>query len=168
MNRAFLVVLLAAAATAAVISNEVPDVVEVPSADEVADVDVDEIPEVVVADMDELTDAVELTDEAVELQTATVTRQNLSQGNITSADTRVVNRVYRARGTEGQTKVRNVRIRTKRQISAIRVSRVGDSQNATPSIVRGGVGNSFVIIRIQSAVGRGYNYRVEVYVKKSA
>ncbi|KAJ8710721.1 hypothetical protein PYW08_009236 [Mythimna loreyi] len=157
MKSALLVVLLAAAATAAVVSIEEPDVVEVPDVDQVADVD--EIAEVFETDFDELND---------EADKLTATRNNLSLGDITSGDSRVVNRVYRASATEGQSKVRNIRIRTKRQISAIRVTRVGDSQNATPSIVRGGVGNSFVIIRIQSAVGRGYNYRVEVYVKKTA
>nr|AEA76320.1 HMG176 isoform F [Mamestra configurata] len=163
MKSALLVVLLAVAASAAVVSHDVPDVLVVP---DVADVDMNEIPEVIVTDVDELTEAVELIDEAEEPeQTAVATRRNLNQGSIGSGDRLVYNSEVRANGVAGHFHVRDIRINTNRRVSAIRVNRVGASQNATPSIIGGGIGSSFVTIRIRSAVGRGYHYRIQVYVR---
>ena len=71
-------VLIAAAATAAVVSNDVPDVVELPAE---ADVDVDEVPQVVVTDVLELTDLADVTDASEE--TAVATRRNLNVGTPT-------------------------------------------------------------------------------------
>ncbi|KAJ8710722.1 hypothetical protein PYW08_009237 [Mythimna loreyi] len=164
MKSALLVVLLAAAATAAVVSNEVPDVVELSHVDEVADLD--EIPGALVTYTDELKDAVELTDEVEEpAQTAVESRRNLNQGTLTAQDTLIFDHELELEGIPGVAMMRTILINARQPISVIRVNRVGPSQNAIPSITAGGIGNTFVLITIESARGRGFHYRFQVYVR---
>ncbi|KAJ8710151.1 hypothetical protein PYW07_009517 [Mythimna separata] len=136
MKSLVLVVLLAVAATAAVVGNEEPDVVMVP-------------------DVVEDSELAGVTD-----------RRNLNVGN-TSNSVRIFNQQVRANGIANRVLTRNVQVRAPsgRRIAAIRVNRIGASQNARPTIASGGIGNTQVTIRITSARGRGYNYRIEVFAR---
>ncbi|KAJ8710718.1 hypothetical protein PYW08_009233 [Mythimna loreyi] len=179
MKSALLVVLLAAAATAAVVGNEVPDVVRVPDimglpdaveeydmhdGDEVAYAGVYEMPDVFVSDSDELIVEGELPAEAVE--PAADTWPIVDQKSISSrSEVRVHNTEYRANGVPGHFWVRDIRVNTNRRISRIRITRLGAAQGASANIIAGGVGSFTVTIRIRSAVGRGYAYRIEIWVR---
>ncbi|KAJ8710152.1 hypothetical protein PYW07_009518 [Mythimna separata] len=164
MKSALLVVLLAAAATAEVISNEVPDV------DQVADVDVDEISEVFVTDVDELTDEAQLFDEIEQpMQTAVDSRRrNLNLGNITDEDIVVYDEVFQLDGIPGVSMMRSYLANARRPITAIRVTCLSASQTAIPGVTHGGLGNIFALITIQTAVGLGFHYRIQVYVRQFA
>ncbi|XP_045455758.1 uncharacterized protein LOC123665508 [Melitaea cinxia] len=48
-------------------------------------------------------------------------------------------------------------------ISSINATEVGARQLPTAYILRGGLGANNVTIRIQSAIGRGYNYSIRIY-----
>ncbi|KAJ8710155.1 hypothetical protein PYW07_009521 [Mythimna separata] len=179
MKSALLVVLLAAAATAAVISNEVPDVVRVPDVadvDEVADVDPYEVPEAFVSETNELIDPAELPAQARVAQTEgelndevaqyeAGSRSDLDQDSVGFRNTRVFNGEYRVNGIAGRVQERTVRVTTNRRISLVRLTRIGAAQGATVTITAGGVGNTSVSVRMRSAVGRGYHFRIEVFVR---
>ncbi|KAJ8710731.1 hypothetical protein PYW08_009246 [Mythimna loreyi] len=47
-------------------------------------------------------------------------------------------------------------------ITAIRVNRIGNSQNARPSIRAGGLWHEFVTIRILGARGQGFDYNIYI------
>ncbi|KAJ8710156.1 hypothetical protein PYW07_009522 [Mythimna separata] len=173
MKSALLVMLLAAAATAAVISNEVPDVVRVP---DVADVDVYEKPEAFVFDSNELIDPAELPAEARVEQTEgelndevaqyeAGSRSDLDQDSVGFRNTRIFNGEFRATGIAGRIQERTIRVSSNRRISIIRITRIGAAQGASVAIIAGGVGHTSVTIRIRSAVGRGYHFRIEVFVR---
>ncbi|KAJ8710154.1 hypothetical protein PYW07_009520 [Mythimna separata] len=179
MKSALLVVLLAAAATAAVISNEVPDVVRVPDvADvgEVADVEAYELPEALVSETNELIDPADLpadarvaqpkgdlNDEVAQYEAGS--RSDLDQDSVGFRNTRVFSGEYRVNGIAGRIQERIVRVTTNRAISLVRLTRIGAAQGSTVTITTGGVGSTSVSVRIRSAVGRGYHFRIEVFVR---
>ncbi|KAJ8710149.1 hypothetical protein PYW07_009515 [Mythimna separata] len=182
MKSLVLVVLLAVAATAAVVGNEEPDVVMMPDVaedSELAEIVGNEEPDVVILpDMgedwelptevgNEEPDVIRVPDMDEGSELAEIaSRRNLNLGTISGSST-VFNQIIRADGVANRILVRNVQVRVSgsRRITAIRVNRIGASQNATPSVVNGGIGNNHITIRITSARSRGYNYRVEVFAR---
>ncbi|KAJ8710157.1 hypothetical protein PYW07_009523 [Mythimna separata] len=175
MKSALLVVLLAAAATAAVISNEVPDVVRVPDVADVGEVAY-EMPDALVFDSNELIDPAELPAEARVAQIEGVlndeiaqyeadSRSDLDQDSVGFRNTRIFNGEFRATGIAGRIQERTIRVSSNRRISIIRITRIGAAQGASVAIIAGGVGHTSVTIRIRSAVGRGYHFRIEVFVR---
>uniref|UniRef100_A0A2A4JGD8 Salivary secreted peptide n=1 Tax=Heliothis virescens TaxID=7102 RepID=A0A2A4JGD8_HELVI len=96
--------------------------------------------------------------------TAVATRRNISVGTI--GNSRLLARTAHIRGAvAGARHVQDITFRTNSavRITAIRVRHVGTVQGATSAIRSGGVGSTFVTIRLQSAIGRGYHYTIEVY-----
>ncbi|CAH0696316.1 unnamed protein product [Spodoptera exigua] len=149
MKSLLLVVMLAAAASAAIVSQ---DIAEAPDA-------IVEYEEILYIDEAEVA-AVEALSGGVEIET----RRNLSVGTI--GNSRLLTTRYQARGAVPNTViVQNIvfNFPASIRIAAIRVTRMGASQNTTPSIVYGGLNRNFVTIRLQSARGRGYNYRIQIY-----
>ncbi|XP_035451757.2 probable salivary secreted peptide isoform X1 [Spodoptera frugiperda] len=150
MKSLFLVVLLAAAATAAIVSQ---DVAEAPEG-------VVEYEEILYSDEAEMAEVEEAGSRSMEIES----RRNLSVGTI--GNSRLLANTQHIRGAVANTIiVQNITFNfaSSIRIAAIRVTRVGASQNATPSIVSGGLNRNFVTIRITSARGRGYNYRIQIY-----
>ncbi|KAF9411567.1 hypothetical protein HW555_009639 [Spodoptera exigua] len=149
MKSLLLVVLLAAVASAAIVSQ---DIAEAPEA-------VVEYEEVLYIDEAEVAE-IEAGSRSVEIES----RRNLSVGTI--GNSRLLVTSQHIRGAIANTIiVQNITFNfaASIRISAIRVTRVGASQNATPSIASGGLNRNFVTIRLQSARGRGYNYRIQIY-----
>ncbi|XP_063897589.1 uncharacterized protein LOC126055619 [Helicoverpa armigera] len=96
--------------------------------------------------------------------TAVATRTNISVGTI--GNSRLIARSVHVQNAVAKARhVRDISFRSDDpiKISAIRVTHVGSVDGATSSIKSGGVGNSFVVIRLQTAVGRGYHYTIEIY-----
>ncbi|KAJ8710725.1 hypothetical protein PYW08_009240 [Mythimna loreyi] len=152
MKSLIFVVLLAVAIKAAVFENKLSGVVEVPDgADETKVRDEGD-------EMEEL-------DEVGELELFGITdRRNLTAG--TTSGGIVFNRKVRANAIANQIHSINVPVNTgSRRITGIRVNRIGPSQNANPSIALGGIGLNHVTIRITSARGRGFQYKVIVYAR---
>ncbi|XP_050552307.1 probable salivary secreted peptide isoform X2 [Spodoptera frugiperda] len=149
MKSLLLVVLLAAAATAAIVHQ---DITEAPEG-------IVEYEEILYNDEAEVAE-VEAGSRSVEIES----RRNLSVGTI--GNSRLLANTQHIRGAVANTIiVQNITFNfaSSIRIAAIRVTRVGASQNATPSIVSGGLNRNFVTIRITSARGRGYNYRIQIY-----
>ncbi|XP_050552309.1 probable salivary secreted peptide [Spodoptera frugiperda] len=149
MKSLLLVVLLAAAATAAIVHQDVTDAPEA----------VVEYEEILYSDEAEVAE-VEAGSRSVEIES----RRNLSVGTI--GNSRLLANTQHTRNAVANTIiVQNITFNfaSSIRIAAIRVTRVGASQNATPSIVSGGLNRNFVTIRITSARGRGYNYRIQIY-----
>nr|XP_021197663.2 uncharacterized protein LOC110381636 isoform X2 [Helicoverpa armigera]XP_049701583.1 uncharacterized protein LOC110381636 isoform X2 [Helicoverpa armigera]XP_049701584.1 uncharacterized protein LOC110381636 isoform X3 [Helicoverpa armigera] len=142
MKSLLLVMLLAAAAAASYVHS-----------------DTAEAPEMTVTY--EEVDGSTVTDEPV---TAVALRNNISVGTI--GNSRLLARSAHIRGAvAGGRWVQDITYRTNSavRITAIRVRHVGTPQGATSRITSGGVGSTFVTIRLQSAVGRGYHYTIEIY-----
>ncbi|KAJ8710726.1 hypothetical protein PYW08_009241 [Mythimna loreyi] len=152
MKSLVLVVLLAVAVKAAVFENKLSGVVEVP----------DETDKMEVVDQ---VDDMEQLDEVGELELFGITdRRNLTAG--TTAGLPVFNREVRANAIANLEVYRNVPVNIgSLRITGIRVNRIGPSQDATPTIALGGIGFNHVTIRITSARGRGFHYRVIVYAR---
>ncbi|XP_022834172.1 probable salivary secreted peptide isoform X1 [Spodoptera litura] len=149
MKSLLVVVLLAAAASAAIVSQ---DIAEAPEA-------VITYESIMYSDDAEVAE-IEAGSKSVEIES----RRNLSVGTI--GNSRLLANTQHIRGAIANTiLVHNATFNfaSSIRIAAIRVTRVGASQNATPSIVSGGLNRNFVTIRITSARGRGFNYRIQIY-----
>uniref|UniRef100_A0A2A4JGY6 Uncharacterized protein n=1 Tax=Heliothis virescens TaxID=7102 RepID=A0A2A4JGY6_HELVI len=143
MRSLLLVILLAAAATAFCFNT-----------------DMAEAPEMVVTYED--VDAMTVADLPL---TAVAKGSNINVG-IIGGRTRLLARSAHIRsGIPGTKHVRDITFSTDNpiRITAIRVTHVGSLEGATSAIQSGGVGSGYVTIRLQSAVGHGYHYNIEIY-----
>ncbi|KAJ8710723.1 hypothetical protein PYW08_009238 [Mythimna loreyi] len=96
------------------------------------------------------------------------TRSNLNIGKISKGDKLLTNGTYIKKPCPDKVHVQDIVIKgsTKLEITAIKVTEVGETQNGEASIKEGGVGKNFVVIRLQSAKGCGYHYVTEVWGAK--
>ncbi|XP_063897496.1 uncharacterized protein LOC110381634 [Helicoverpa armigera] len=139
MKSLLVVMLLAAAATAASIDSEIPEVV----------VTYEDINDTDVADV---------------TTTAVASRNNINVGVI--GNSRLLSRTHHVRsGIPGHRHIQDITFRANNglRFTAIRVTHYGNYQGASAGIRSGGVGSTVVTIRLQSRVHFGYQYRIELY-----
>ncbi|XP_022834177.1 uncharacterized protein LOC111361947 [Spodoptera litura] len=148
MKSLLLVVLLAAAASAAIVSQ---DIAEVPEA-------VVTYESIMYSDDAEVAE-VEAGSRSVEIES----RRILNLGNIGNSRLLAKSNHVR-RGKPNVTYVQNVTFRTgSHLITAIHITHIGPMQGSRASIIAGGLNRNFVTIKLQSARGRGYNFRIRIY-----
>ncbi|KAJ8710730.1 hypothetical protein PYW08_009245 [Mythimna loreyi] len=147
MNSLLLVTLIAAAAVASVVSNKVsePEVDKVVKETELEEFEYDEF--------------------GVPLRTVPASRQNLNVG-IVGPDDRLISRTtFSAAAAQFIIHSPDLTIRGAEytNITSVQVTRVGNTQNAIPTIKAGGLGRNFVTINVLGVRNRGFDYTVSVY-----
>uniref|UniRef100_A0A2H1VK77 SFRICE_010610 n=1 Tax=Spodoptera frugiperda TaxID=7108 RepID=A0A2H1VK77_SPOFR len=163
MKSLFLAVLLVAVASAATINEEIvddPNLLETSEEFDLSDdPDVSNDPDV--ADMTDVADV-------TEVPVSEVTTPSVDATTCCSVGARsgrlLVRSSHVRHGKPNVTYIQNITFRTgTRRITAIQITHIGPMQGSRASIVSGGLNRNHVTIRLQSARGRGYNFRILIY-----
>ncbi|KAJ8710733.1 hypothetical protein PYW08_009248 [Mythimna loreyi] len=138
------IALLLTVATASVASNGEPEVPSIPRAAEQGDCEFD--------------------DDACLMETVPESRTNLVVGAISPNSRQLAWMTHRVNPSTFLIHEQDITFRGPKftNITAMWVYRIGNSQNARPTIIAGGLGHEFVTVRILGARGQGFDYNIYI------
>ncbi|KAJ8710146.1 hypothetical protein PYW07_009512 [Mythimna separata] len=144
MNR-LCIALLLAVVTASAVSNIEPEVPDLPLVAEPEDSELDQ--------------------NGLPMETVPESRDNLNVGTIGATDRLMARTTHRAAASSFIQYDEDITIRgiEHTRITAIRVNKVGNSQNGRPSIKAGGLGFNFVTLGFQGLRNQGFEYTIDVH-----
>nr|XP_021197651.2 uncharacterized protein LOC110381625 [Helicoverpa armigera] len=161
--KSFLVIaLLAVTAAASVITHEAPEPAAdvLPEGSETQELQVADADEVPMSEMAVFIRKVLLADEEMSF---VAPRNGMSLGNIGASDRLLSASTHSRNPIANQVQTVNVRYTGSSSIIILAVRAYGSGQGASARVVEGYLGRNSITIQLQSARGRGFHYRIEIW-----